>query len=317
MPTVKIPIYLAPLQGFTDAVFRYAFQKHFGGVKMYFTPFLRVEDGEIRRRELRDIEIARQLGNIENLVPQIMVSDTDEADLLITTLKDLGFNNIDLNFGCPYPMLNRKFKGAGILPHPDKVESVIRCLSKYSDTKFSLKMRLGMTSPDESLALADILNGFPFEHITIHPRTAKQNYSGEINEEAFAALSSVLKHNIVYNGDIIDTQRIDYLQKTYPTLHAVMIGRGLISNPFLALEYLSGEIASSLRREKFLTFHTTLLTTYLQYSEGGQSQVLDKMKTFWEYFLPALPHRLRKQILKSRNLPEYEGFVNIATREMD
>ena len=91
MPTVKIPIYLAPLQGFTDAVFRYAFQKHFGGVSCYFTPFFRVEDGEIRRRELRDIQLAAHLGSVENLVPQILTSEPDEADVLISTIKSLGF----------------------------------------------------------------------------------------------------------------------------------------------------------------------------------------------------------------------------------
>ena len=315
MPTDRIPIYLAPLQGFTDAVFRYAFQKHFGGVKKFFTPFFRLEDGEIRRRELRDIDVARQLGNVENLVPQIMVSDSCEADILITALNNLGFNNIDINCGCPYPMLNRKFKGAGILPYPEKLSALLDSLAKYSDIRFSLKMRLGMTSPDECLALVEIINRFSFEHITIHPRTAKQNYGGEVDLEAFKRFATLLKHPIVYNGDILDTQQINDYYQNYPFISAVMIGRGILANPFLPMEYVDNSPIQD-KRSIFLDFHNTLLTTYLKYSEGGESQVLDKMKTFWEYFLPTFPHKNRKQILKSRTLHEYEGFVMIGVRGM-
>ena len=314
MPTVKIPIYLAPLQGFTDAVFRYAFQKHFGGVSLYFTPFFRVEDGEIRRRELRDIQLATNLGSVENLVPQIITSEPSEAELLISTIKSLGFNRIDINCGCPYPMLNRKFKGAGILPYPEKLSTLLDSLAKYSDMRFSLKMRLGMTSPDECLALVDILNGFPFEHITIHPRTAKQNYGGEVDLEAFNRFATLLKHPIVYNGDILDTQQINDYYQNYPFISAVMIGRGILANPFLPMEYAAIPLAKD-KKSIFLDFHNTLLSTYLTHSEGGDSQVLDKMKTFWEYFLPSFPHKNRKQILKSRTLHEYEGFVVIGVRD--
>ena len=314
MPTVKIPIYLAPLQGFTDAVFRYAFQKHFGGVSCYFTPFFRVEDGEIRRRELRDIQLAAHLGSVENLVPQILTSEPDEADVLISTIKSLGFKRIDINCGCPYPMLNRKFKGAGILPYPEKLSALLDSLAKYSDIRFSLKMRLGMTSPDECLALVEIINRFPFEHITIHPRTAKQNYGGDVDLEAFKRFATLLKHPIVYNGDILDTQQINDCYQNYPFISAVMIGRGILANPFLPMEYAE---TSSIQDKKsiFLDFHNTLLSTYLIHSEGGDSQVLDKMKTFWEYFLPSFPHKTRKQILKSRTLHEHEGFVVIGVRD--
>ncbi len=316
MPTDRIPIYLAPLQGFTDAVFRYAFQKHFGGVKKFFTPFFRLEDGEIRRRELRDIELSIRLGNVENLVPQIMVSDSCEADILITALNNLGFNNIDTNCGCPYPMLNRKFKGAGILPYPEKLSALLDSLAKYSDIRFSLKMRLGMTSPDECLALVEIINRFPFEHITIHPRTAKQNYGGEVDLEAFKRFATLLKHPIVYNGDILDTRQINDYYQNYPFISAVMIGRGILANPFLPIEYVENSPIQD-KKSIFLDFHNTLLTTYLKYSDGGESQVLDKMKTFWEYFLPPFPHKTRKQIIKSRTLHEYEGFVMIGVRGMD
>ncbi|MCQ2973278.1 MAG: tRNA-dihydrouridine synthase family protein [Bacteroidales bacterium] len=308
---------MAPLQGYTDAVFRFAHEKFFGGVDKYFTPFFRVENSEIRRREIRDLEFAKKLGDdFSNLIPQIIVSEKSELDILVKFLSDFGFKNIDLNFGCPYPVLNRKFKGAGILPYPEKFSEIVNSLTKYSDVKFSIKMRLGLSSSKECLKLIEIINQFPFDFVTIHPRTAQQQYSGEVDENAFFEFASQLKTRVIFNGNLTNLNEIESCIQKFPFVYALMIGRGILADPFLAKKYKSVENFEENQKEVLLKFHNCLIDNYLRFSEGGDKQVLEKMKTLWDYFLPNSDHKTCKNISKSRTLQEYIGFVNILINKL-
>lgn len=157
-------IYSAPLQGFTEAIWRNLHNRYFGCVDAYFTPFVRYEHGEIRSKDIRDVE--RKNNTVPRLVPQIIAATPEEMHPLLSLLQKEEYNEIDINMGCSFPLQARKKHGAGILPHPDMVARLMEEIKKYPSIKFSVKMRLGWENKNEWRALLPILNNAPLAHIT-------------------------------------------------------------------------------------------------------------------------------------------------------
>ena len=205
--------------------------------------------------------------------------------------------------GCPFPILTKRHNGSGILPYPEEVKELLNLVLKYPEISFSIKMRLGWENPDECLHLAPIINDLPLRQVTMHPRLGKQQYKGEVNLEGFSAFQEVCKHPLIYNGDIHSLEDIQRIQKQFPALAGIMIGRGLLANPALALEYKENRILTADEmREKFHSMHTSVYTQYAEQLEGGDEQLLNKMKTFWEYLTPQADRKLLKAIHKSGSL---------------
>ena len=141
-------IAFAPLQGYTDCIYRRAHHECVGGVDEYYTPFVRIEHGEIRKKDLRDIDPERNSG--VPTVPQVIAKDGDEFARLCDALQGQGWQRIDINMGCPFPMQVKAGRGSGLLQHPDKVEEILREMQSRPEVTFSVKMRLGMRKNDAS-----------------------------------------------------------------------------------------------------------------------------------------------------------------------
>lgn len=304
----QLKLYLAPLQGLTEAPFRNLFARYFQGVDVYTTPFMRVEHGELRRKDIRDILPSNN--TVEHLLPQFIASSADEARRLVQEIHDQGYREADINMGCAFPMLVKKGKGCGLLPHPDKVEEVLSVVDDYPDVRFSVKMRLGLDSEEESLALVDVLNSKPLSHVCIHARLGKQQYKGVPSHEAFHRVASQLKHPVVYNGDVLTVNDIHKLHEAFPYLQGVMMGRGLLAAPWLAHEYVNDMVWTDDDKMKAMrSFHHELLSHYEQKLEGGEKQLITKMKGFWEYMLPTADAKKRKMIRKAQHIAQYTQAV--------
>ncbi len=295
-----LPIHFAPLQGFTESVYRLAHSKFAPGIHTYYTPFLRLEKGEVRAKDLRDLQTEHPY----HLVPQIIVRDVAEFNLLTKAVTELGFKEIDINMGCPYPMQTKSGRGSGILPHPEKVREILDAIST-SIPKFSIKMRLGLTSPEECLQLLPLLNEAPLAHITLHPRVGIQQYKGALDFETFDKFYGECKHPLIFNGDITDLKQIQYIETSYPKLAGIMIGRGLLANPVLAAQYAGLPCGST--TETLLKIHADIAADYARRLQGN-AQILDKIRPFWTY--ADLPKKTRKKIEKSKTLEEYLEAVN-------
>lgn len=295
-----LPIHFAPLQGFTESVYRLAHSKFAPGIHTYYTPFLRLEKGEVRAKDLRDLQTEHPY----HLVPQIIVRDVEEYNLLTKAVTELGFKEIDINMGCPYPMQTKSGRGSGILPHPEKVREILDAIST-SIPKFSIKMRLGLTSPEECLQLLPLLNEAPLAHITLHPRVGIQQYKGALDFETFDKFYGECKHPLIFNGDITDLKQIQYIETRYPKLAGIMIGRGLLANPVLAAQYAGLPCSSA--TETLLKIHADIAADYARRLQGN-AQILDKIRPFWTY--ADLPKKIRKKIEKSRTFEEYLEAVN-------
>lgn len=304
----KLPIHFAPLQGYTEVFYRNAHATCFGGVDTYYTPFVRLEKGSFRRRDVRGIEPENNL--VPHLIPQLIAPTFEKAETILKLFIEKGYREVDINLGCPFPMLAKRHNGSGILPYPEEVKELLRLVTEYPQIKFSIKMRLGWESPEECLRLAPIINELPLSQVTVHPRLGKQQYKGEVDLEGFAAFQEACKLPLIYNGDVHTLEDIERIQERFPALNGIMIGRGLLANPALALEYKEGRrLTADEMREKVRSMHKSVYNQYAEQLEGGDGQLLDKMKTFWEYLMPEADRKLLKAIHKSSNISKYNQAV--------
>lgn len=307
-------IHFAPLQGYTDYVFRNAFDSYFGGPDVYYTPFIRAEKGGLRNKDLRDILPERN--KVSHLVPQILPGTPEEFRLLADEVRKLGYREIDINLGCPFPLIAGKRKGAGMLPFPEQVRETMSVMKEYPEVRFSIKMRLGWENVKECLSLVETLNALPFAYITVHARTGKQQYKGFVQMDAFGDFYRACKHPLVYNGDLKSVEDIHRILTEYPRLEGVSLGRGLLASPFLCKEWKEEALEHEKRWMSLLAgFHEELFAGYSAYLQG-ESQLLNRMKSLWLYFLPATDRKLLKQIKKANNLTRYRESVKaIFTQE--
>ncbi len=304
-----LPIHFAPLQGYTDVIYRNAHAACFGGINAYYTPFVRLEKGTFRHRDVRGIEPGNN--QVPHLIPQLIAPTAEKAEKILSLFIEKGYKEADINMGCPFPILAKRHNGSGILPYPEEVKALLSLITKYPQINFSIKMRLGWEDPEECLKLAPIINELPLRQVVMHPRLGKQQYKGEVDLKAFEAFQHVCKHPLIYNGDINHIEDIHRIQEQFPGLAGMMIGRGLLANPALAWEYQQNRtLEFDEMKEKIQSMHTYVYEEYIEQLKGGDLQILNKMKAFWEYLLPNADRKLLKAIHKSTNLHKYTQAVH-------
>lgn len=304
---MNIPIHFAPLQGYTDDVYRRIHHELMGGIHTYYTPFLRMEGGGVRSKDMRDIRPEFNEG--VPIVPQIIVKSMKEFEFLTKIVEEKGYDRVDINMGCPFPLQAKHGRGSGLLAHVDIIEEIAKAIASKSELKFSVKMRLGWENTDEWRPVLDILNEIPLEQITLHPRIGTQQYKGTVNMEAFDEFYALCKHPIIYNGDVTSIKDIQNLEEKYPKLAGVMIGRGLLTRPSLASEYVTGvELSWEKRRPVLLDFHDRLKAHY-ETTANSEAQVHSRLRLFWEYMEEELGKKVYKKIMKAGNLKNYLNAV--------
>lgn len=291
-------IAFAPLQGYTDAVYRRAHHECVGGVDEYYTPFVRMESGEVRRKDLRDTDPEVNRG--VPTVPQTIARDGDEFARLCDALQEQGWRRIDLNMGCPFPMQTHAGRGSGLLQHPDKVEEILQEMQRRPEVTFSVKMRLGQEREDEGLSAMPIINEMPLLHVTLHPRLGRQQYKGVADREAFARFTEECKHPMVYNGDIeeIENEKLKMKNWAGAKFKGVMIGRGLLARPWMLSNKEPGKVLRDMHDIVYRHAVETLC---------GDSQILSRLHAFWEYV--DIPHKQKKALMKATTLPRYREAV--------
>lgn len=305
-----LPIHFAPLQGYTDAAYRQAHARIFGGVDTYYSPFVRVEHGEIRRKDARDINPENNRG--VHLIPQLIAPYPDKLEQIMSLFSGYNYREADINLGCPFPMLAKRHNGAGMLPYPEEVkELLIAATEKYPRFRFSVKLRLGWENANECLALLPLFNALPLSHIILHPRLGKQQYKGEVDLDGFEAFYNGCDKPLFYNGDLHTTEDIQAIAVRFPKLAGIVIGRSLLANPALAWEYRQGKrLSADEMAEKVRQLHTDVYNSYEEQQQGGETQLLMKMKSFWEYLLPEGNRKAKKTIHKTAKLTNYLAAVN-------
>lgn len=303
-------IFSAPLQGYTDRVWREAHASLFGAVDAYFAPFMRVEKGVVRPRDVRDITCGERMHSIT--IPQILFRDINEFRILTDAAVAAGYTAVDLNLGCPFPPQVNHGRGAALLRNPSLLEDVRSDMTgRYGAIRFSVKMRLGVDDDAEWKQVLPVINAMPLESLTVHPRVARQQYGGELHMGQFHRLLSRSSHPVVYNGDILTPEDYARIVDAAPSLHGVMIGRGLLGRPTLAAEITGGmSVTPEERLDSLLKMHARIYECY----SGvlcGDTQLLSKIKPYWDYALDIIPRKAYKAIRKSSAVASYLEAVRM------
>jgi len=300
----------SPLQGFTDYKFRNAFNKYFGGIDTFYSPYIKLNGKlEIKKAYERDLLPENNL-NLE-VIPQIITNDADEFLFVANYVKQLGYNELNWNLGCPYPMVTKRGMGSGLICDFIKIEQILQKVHEQSDIIVSMKMRMGYENSEEILNVLPVLEKFPLKNIAIHARIGKQLYKGGVDLDAFQRCIENTNHKLYYNGDITSVEKFKEMQQRFPSIDHWMIGRGLIANPFLPNMIKNNTSKFPINKiEIFSQFHETIFQEYEQ-SLSGATHILLKMTSFWAYFsnLFSNPHKTFKKIKKTKSLKNYHQAV--------
>jgi tRNA-dihydrouridine synthase B len=302
--------YMAPIQGITNSIYRNTFSEFFNGFDLAVAPFISTVQGKkISRSYIKDILPENNTGM--PVVPQLMSNRGDDFINLAVRLFDLGYDTVNWNLGCPFPMVAKKKRGSGLLPYPEQIDSFLSHVIPRIPGQISIKCRLGRNQDDEIFRLIPVFNRYPLKEVMIHPRTGVQMYEGPVNLDRFEICLEQIKHPVVYNGDIRCLDDFLVLSNRLKKVDRWMIGRGVLINPFLPEILKTKEDRITGKLQKIKDFHDCLLEHY-KASMSGPAHLLDKMKGLWYYLSHAFqnPDLIFKKIKKVKSIDKFEQIVS-------
>jgi tRNA-dihydrouridine synthase len=298
------PLYAAPLEGLTTWLWRRVHHGIFGGADKYFTPFLSPNANlSFQTKERREIEHNQGLP----VVPQLLTNRAEYFVWAARTLRDMGYDEVNFNLGCPSGTVAAKHKGAGLLSWPEELD---RCLegiySALPDMKVSVKTRIGRSDPAEWGQLLEIFNRYPISELIVHPRVQKEFYTGQVHRDVFDWTRGHTALPLVYNGDLTAPEEV----AACPV--PAMTGRGLIRDPALLRRARGGPPAA---REELCRYHDALLEGYR--SALGDGPALHKMWELWAYLIGAFEDAepYLKKMRKCRSTAAYAPLAAAVLRD--
>ena len=316
--------YLAPMEGLTGFVFRNAYQKHFGDIDTYFTPF--INNKKMNYKEIKDILPEHNKGM--HVVPQILTNRAEDFLASATELGNYGYESVNLNLGCPSGTVVTKHRGAGFLAVPEELDHFLEEIFADCPLRISVKTRIGINDAGEWERILSIYEKYPMEELIIHPRVQKDFYNNTPDMDAFLYAVENSRHTLCYNGDICSVD--DYkawIQKmegkdrehgsgsTAQHTEHMMLGRGILKNPGLVGELMGH---APITKDQFHAFHDDVLKGYLDVM-SGERNTLFRMKELWFYFAKYFtePEKYVKQIKKTQRVAEYRVIVDNLFREQE
>ncbi len=311
--------YFAPMESFTDTVYRQAHQKYFGQepdqrVDRYYAPFLSPKtDLSVDPRQLRDVLPEHNQGIV--LVPQILGKDAEAFLWMTEQLAEMGYQEVNLNLGCPSGTVTAKGKGAGFLQDVDRLQAYLEQIFAKSVLPISIKTRIGMREPEEFGNLLELYNQYPVKELIIHPRVGKAFYTGEVNMKVFDWAESHSKAPVCYNGSLYTTAQLQAFEQAHPQVEAVMLGRGLLADPALVRKMRGGK---PLEKAELRAFLDEIYERYAQ-RFGSRQSAMRRMKGVWSYVICMFEdhEKLEKQLKKLRDPVEYPAVLDSIFRQLE
>ncbi|MDU1313132.1 MAG: tRNA-dihydrouridine synthase family protein [Clostridium septicum] len=306
--------YLAPMEGITGYIYRNSYEKFFGNIDKYFTPFIVPNTSRsLKTKELRDI--LPENNKDMNIVPQILTNDSEGFIITSKKLQQLGYNEVNLNLGCPSGTVVSKNRGSGFLAKREELDIFLDEIFKIENMKISIKTRIGKDSPEEFYELIKIYNKYPIEELIIHPRTREDFYGNKPNLEVFKDALSLSKSPVCYNGDIFTVDDNNKLIEAFPEVKTIMLGRGILANPALV-----NEIKNNVYMDKkmLMDFHDEILSAYREVFNDDKNAMF-RMKELWGYMIYIFSDNKKyaKKIKKAQKLSAYNEVVSSLFEEQE
>ena len=293
-------IYYAPMEGITDATFRRLHHKYFPGIDRYYMPFI---SPTIHRcftnREAREVPPADSVDF--TAIPQLLGKNTQDMAWAVEQCANLGYPEVNINFGCPSGTVVAKNKGSGMLADPEALDRFLEELFSLTSHPISVKTRIGLTDPEEFPRILEIYNQYPIVELTIHPRVRKAFYKGKCHMEMFRYATENAKMPLCYNGDICSQEDVDAIAAQFPQVKSVMVGRALVGNP--------GLFSGGTKPETLDAFLNELLETYCAVF-GSRKNTMFRLKEHWFYLLRLFEcsEKLGKQLRKTTDYDTFQAL---------
>ena len=293
--------YFAPMEGLTDSVFRCLHHQYFPGVDRYYTPFFSPTiHRALTAKEERELPYADETGF--SVIPQLLTKSPEDFLWMARVCRDRGYEEVNLNLGCPSGTVVSKGKGSGMLADPEGLDRFLDTVFRDAPLPISVKTRLGVNDPAEFPALLEIFNRYPIAELIIHPRVRKEFYAGDIHRELFSYALRESRNPLCYNGDIASLSQANAIPEIYPGTEAVMIGRGLLRDP--------GMLSGGTDIKKLEDFMNALLDTYTQVF-GSSRNAMFRLKENWSYLHTRFQgsEKLWKRLRKTTDISEFRAIT--------
>ena len=305
---------LAPMQDVTDLPF-WGLMTRYGGADVYFTEYFRVH--AVSTLEKWIVESLTKNPTGRPAVAQMIGNDIPSLVRTAKELQQLPVAGIDLNLGCPAPVVYRKCAGGGLLREPKRIDSILGALRDAVTVRFSVKTRIGFDSPAIFEELLPIFAKHSLDLLTVHGRTVAEMYRTEVHYDYIAQAVAAMPCPVMANGNVHSTKRAEDVLKTTGA-KGLMIGRGAIRNPWLfhqIRQHLAGENVFVPSGYDVLEYVRALFDAVCSPDVRECAQV-QKMKKYMNYLGVGVDpggqflHQIRRVTTKTDFFAVCETFLN-------
>jgi tRNA-dihydrouridine synthase B len=303
---------LAPMQDVTDAPFWHLMHRY-GGADVYWTEYVRVHGVSRPAKEI--VQSIKQNATGKPVVAQMIGNDIPSLVRTAKELEQLPVAAIDLNLGCPAPIVYRKCAGGGLLREPQRIDAILGALRDAVRVKFTVKTRIGFGDIREFDALLPIFAKHSLDALTVHARTVTQMYRLPVYYDFIRHAAEAMPCPVIANGHVYSAGQAQQLLKQTKA-RGLMIGRGVIRSPWLfpqIRQQLRGEPVTFPTGREVLDYICALWESQASFDAPEKIQC-ERMKKFMNYLGEGVPGDFLHRIRRSQTQAE---FFAICTEFLD
>jgi len=294
---------LAPMQEVTDGAF-WALVHRYGGADVYWTEYFRVHADSTPEKWI--VDSIRDNGTGRPVVAQMIGNDVPALVRTAKFLQTLPIAAVDLNLGCPAPIVYRKCAGGGLLRELPRIDAILGALRDAVSIAFTVKTRVGFASIEEFDALLAIFERHNLDALTVHARTVAQMYRPPVHYDLIRRAADRMPCPVIANGDVHSpSQALEVVARTGS--RGLMIGRGAIRNPWLfeqIRQELRGEPITQPTGRDVWAYIRALWESQASFDKPERVQC-DRMKKFLNFVGEGVPAPFLHDIRRAHTAAEF------------